>query len=85
MKEELAKIGVQVLIFENQIEINNEHLCEPNDIFDSHNDHRIVMALSLLSTKFNIQINHAQAILKSYPNFFKDLISLGGNVDENDS
>lgn len=45
------------------------------DTLDSHNDHRIVMALSILSTiaENAVVIDHAEAINKSYPRFFEDL------------
>lgn len=49
---------------------------------DSFNDHRIVMAAASASKKCDgvITIRNAQAVNKSYPSFFDDLISLGGNV-----
>ncbi|MEG0614814.1 MAG: 3-phosphoshikimate 1-carboxyvinyltransferase [Oscillospiraceae bacterium] len=47
---------------------------------DSFNDHRIVMALAIASTKSTapIVIKNAQAVEKSYPNFFDDFNKLGG-------
>ena len=49
---------------------------------DSFNDHRIVMASSILSCLGNEKtiITNAQAVDKSYPTFFEDLIMLGGKV-----
>lgn len=50
---------------------------------DGHNDHRIVMAAAIAATaaKGETYITCAEAVKKSYPDFFKDLISLGGKVD----
>jgi 3-phosphoshikimate 1-carboxyvinyltransferase len=50
---------------------------------DSHNDHRIVMALAILATVCQkpLTILGAEAINKSYPNFFLDLQNLGIKVE----
>ncbi len=50
---------------------------------DSHNDHRIVMALAIASMCCDqpIKILNAGAIKKSYPHFFKDFESVGGIVE----
>ena len=80
MKEELAKVGVEVIVNDNNVIVNKSLLHKPLVPFDSHNDHRIVMALSLFLTQFDIQINNANAINKSYPYYFKDLEKLGVDV-----
>ena len=51
-------------------------------IFDGGNDHRTVMSSSVLalSAKGPSEIIGAQAINKSYPAFFEDLVKLGGKV-----
>ncbi len=51
---------------------------------DSHNDHRIAMALavSALAGSGKVEIENAQAVSKSWPGFFEDLKSIGGNIDE---
>lgn len=82
MKEELAKIGSNIEILEDQIIVYKSSLHAPNKPFLSHNDHRIVMALTLISSLYDIQILNASAINKSYPNFFKDIQLLGGKVYE---
>lgn len=50
---------------------------------DGMNDHRIVMsaAIAALFCKEPVIIRGAQAVDKSYPNFFKDLEKLGGRYD----
>ena len=46
-------------------------------VFDSHNDHRIAMALAPLAMKIGaIEINNAEVVSKSYPNFWKDIALL---------
>ena len=51
--------------------------------FDGANDHRIVMASAVMAAVANGQsiINGSEAIVKSYPEFFKDYKKLGGNAD----
>lgn len=48
---------------------------------DSYGDHRITMALSILALRAPITITGAESINKSYPGFFEDLKSVGGNVE----
>ena len=81
MKEELAKVGVQVDIYDDKVIVYKDELKEPCGIFNSHNDHRIIMALSLLSTKFDIVISNAEAVSKSYPHYFKELEKVGVKID----
>lgn len=49
-----------------------------------HNDHRIVMAAAVASCGCTepVIIRGAQAVSKSYPDFFKDFAALGGEVHE---
>lgn len=51
-------------------------------VLDSHNDHRVVMALTMarLATKEPIEILGADAINKSFPHFFELLKSLGADI-----
>ena len=50
---------------------------------DSYGDHRIVMSAAVASQKCKncVIINNAQAVSKSYPDFFKDFKSLGGDTN----
>lgn len=50
----------------------------------SFNDHRMVMseAISIVGTSEEVKIWGAEAVNKSYPDFFKDYIQLGGEVIE---
>lgn len=77
MATELAKFGIQVDVFENAVKIHKGQLKAPKEILNSHNDHRIVMALSVISTLVGAEIDGCEAVSKSYPNFFEDIKSLG--------
>ena len=52
-------------------------------VFDGANDHRIVMSSAVLSAVANreSEILGAEAVNKSYPEFFKDYNLLGGKAD----
>lgn len=51
-------------------------------IFDSHDDHRIAMALAPLAIKIGaIEINNADVVSKSYPNFWKEFSQLTRHFD----
>ena len=80
MVQELAKFGVSATVEENAVEIHDCVLRTPTEVLSGHNDHRIVMALSLLCSKVGGVIDGAQAVAKSYPNFFDVIHSLGIEV-----
>lgn len=52
-------------------------------IIDSYGDHRIVMSASVIATAVDgdVIIKGAEAVTKSYPDFFEDYKNLGGNVN----
>ncbi len=82
MQEELNKIGCELEISSNQVIVHQAKLKIPKEEFNSHGDHRIAMALSLISTQFDIIINQAESVSKSYPNYFNELKRLGARIDE---
>ena len=81
MKAELEKMGAVVEIFENSVKIKGGKLHKPNSPLKSHNDHRIVMSLAVLCTALGGEIEGAEAIKKSYPEFFDVLSSIGGKME----
>lgn len=81
MKEELKKFGVSVTVGENFVDIKDPKIQAPTEVLYGHNDHRIVMALSVLSLINGGSIDGAEAINKSYPKFFEDLMSLGAEIN----
>ena len=77
----LEKFGVSYLLKDNEIEIYHNNLHKVNEIIDLPNDHRIVMAITVLLSRLSGEINGVEAINKSYPNFFSDIKKLGIEVD----
>lgn len=80
MKAELAKFGCNVDVSENKIIVHKCQLNRPQIALEGHNDHRIVMALSILSTVTGGTIYGAQAVEKSLPDFFQRLSALNIKV-----
>jgi len=78
---ELNKLGFKIDETIDSMIINGTSLVN-SGILDSHNDHRLVMAFAIAATKTSgeVVITNAEAINKSYPNFFKDFEMLGGNI-----
>lgn len=82
MAEELKKFGANVKVYENSVEIEKTQLKPPIVPLCGHNDHRIVMALSVLAAVFGAEIDGAEAVNKSYPDFFRVIKKAGVNVYE---
>ena len=80
LKTEMEKFGAKVEITEHSL-----HLY-PNDQLSNHptvatyNDHRMAMAFAPLALKTNLQIEDANVVSKSYPNFWEDLKIIGFQI-----
>lgn len=81
MKAELEKFGASVEIFENSVKIKGGNLHIPKVMLCGHNDHRIVMSMAVLCSILGGEIEGAEAVKKSYPEFFDVLSSLGGKME----
>ena len=81
MAQEMAKFGVMLTVEENRITVPAAPLHAPSGPLISHNDHRIAMALSLLCTRTGGEIRGAEAVRKSFPDYWARLQSLGIEVE----
>ena len=81
MKEELNKLGANIIEHEDGMTINGVDMLH-GGVVDSHNDHRVAMALAMASLKSSgdIKILNAGCVSKSYPNFWEVFEKLGGIV-----
>ena len=82
MAEEMAKFGVTLTLEENRIAVPAAALHAPSEALDSHNDHRIAMALSLLCTRTGGEIRGAEAVRKSFPDYWERLRSLKIDIEQ---
>lgn len=80
MHEELVKLGGGLIFGDNTITVPAQTLRYTEEVLDGHNDHRIVMALSVILSRTGGSIRGAEAIRKSYPGFWDDIKELGAEV-----
>ncbi|XFA98395.1 3-phosphoshikimate 1-carboxyvinyltransferase [Candidatus Izemoplasma sp. B36] len=77
----LKQMGVRIIMGDDYLEIVGPNKFRGGE-FDSYNDHRIAMMLAIAATvaESKTTITNAEAINKSYPNFYTDLESLGVKI-----
>lgn len=78
----LSKFGIKTTLEDDTLKVYGSNQLKGQQSFKSYDDHRIVMALSVAALKADgpITILDADAINKSYPEFFNDYQALGGRV-----
>lgn len=79
----LQALRVRVIEKENEITIFGDNKIK-HGVINSYNDHRIAMAFACLAPVVmeRLVIKNTECINKSYPDFFKDMIRLGGDISE---
>ena len=84
MEAELRKFGGQIESTENTVTVRGSRLHTPVEDLDGHNDHRVVMSLTVLAAAAGLPatITGAEAVAKSWPDFFDAMRRLGVEVDE---
>jgi 3-phosphoshikimate 1-carboxyvinyltransferase len=80
MAEELAKFGTSVVVHEDSIVVYPLAFHRPGELLHGHNDHRIVMALCTLLSLTGGEIDDAEAVRKSMPDYFEKMRRLGAQV-----
>ena len=83
MAQELAAFGTEVAVEENTVTVKPVAFHAPDRVLNGHNDHRIVMSLAVLLMQTGGEIAGAQAVRKSFPDFFEKLKLLGIEVQTN--
>ena len=78
--EELSKFGIKLDEYDDYVIVEGGTLHPPKESLNGQNDHRIVMTEAVLLTKFGGVIEGAEAVKKSYPDFFDDLQKIGVNA-----
>ena len=80
MKEELAKFGVVMEVTEDDVTVFPAVVHTPAVPVNSHSDHRVAMALSLILSVTGGIMEEAETVKKSFPDFFDVIQSLGIKV-----
>ena len=85
MEAELRAVGGLVESEGGTITVQGcaDRLHAPAGVLHGHNDHRVVMSLAVLSlaTGIPLTVDDAEAITKSWPNFFEAIKPLGAEVE----
>lgn len=76
MADELTKYNCHIIVNDNSVNIIKKELHTPKEILSSHNDHRVAMALSLLCFEHGGTISGAEAVNKSFGDFFQIIDTL---------
>lgn len=80
LKNEFEKLSAVIEIKDDYMMITGSKLIGTN--VNSHNDHRIAMALAVaaLTTNSPVVIEQSEAVAKSWPNFFETFSQIGAKV-----
>ncbi len=84
LQEEFGKMGVRIELNDDTMIIHGGNRVKGANVHSRH-DHRIAMACAIADLKAEGEtvIEEAQAIKKSYPDFYDDLEKLGADVSLN--
>jgi len=85
MAKELSKLGAWIRETQDGLIISGQDMLKGGTV-NSWGDHRIAMALAIASIRCEepVVIENSDVISKSYPDFWRDFIELGGIIDEFD-
>ncbi len=81
MAQELSQFGADIKVYDNEIVVNEAELHTPKNELYCHNDHRVTMALTVLASVYGGTLTGAEAVKKSYPQFFDTVSSVGLNTE----
>ncbi len=77
LRIELTKLGANISVTNDSLTLVASKEINSNVKIATYNDHRMAMAFAPLAIKVPICIENAEVVSKSYPDFWKDLESLG--------
>ncbi|WP_298418516.1 3-phosphoshikimate 1-carboxyvinyltransferase [uncultured Kordia sp.] len=82
LKVELEKLGATVDITEESLYLHETSAINENISIETYKDHRMAMAFAPLGLRVPLQIEKADVVSKSFPDFWKDLEKIGLVVKE---
>lgn len=77
LKNEIKKLGTTIEITKNSLHLNSPNALQSGVHIATYNDHRMAMAFAPLALKIPLNIDDAEVVSKSYPDFWSDLSALG--------
>lgn len=82
LKNELTKLGANITVTDNSLHLNSSDKISSKVSISTYKDHRMAMAFAPLALKTDLEIENADVVSKSYPDFWKDLQHIGFKCDE---
>ena len=82
LQTELSRLGGKVHIDAESLILEPDATLISDQAINTYNDHRMAMAFGPLAMKTDLFINDAGVVSKSYPDFWKDLKTLGFGIVE---
>ncbi|MNQ29071.1 3-phosphoshikimate 1-carboxyvinyltransferase [compost metagenome] len=82
LRIELTKLGANISVTNDSLTLVASNHINSNIAIATYNDHRMAMAFAPLALRVPIIIDNAEVVSKSYPDFWKDLESLGFEITE---
>ena len=82
LQKELSKLGALISITNDSLYLAPSKSIPSSQSIATYNDHRMAMAFAPLALKGAINIENADVVSKSYPNFWNDLELLGFEILE---
>lgn len=77
LKTELEKLGAEVRITDASLTLKPASAITPNVTVETYNDHRMAMAFAPLAFRTDLEINNAEVVSKSFPNFWQLMAAVG--------
>jgi 3-phosphoshikimate 1-carboxyvinyltransferase len=82
LRTELSKLGASISVTDESLTLAPSNNINPNQTIATYNDHRMAMAFAPLALRTNINIENAEVVSKSYPDFWNDLKKLDFEISE---
>ncbi len=80
LQTELTKLGAKLTEDNGHWKLEPGRIPPGKPVFQTYHDHRMAMGLAPLSTLMDISIEGPEAVRKSYPTFWDDLVGLGFTI-----
>ena len=72
----LLKVGANITETPDALIIDPQSVYKAGQLLDSHHDHRLAMAFTVLGLKIGCSVQDIQSCRKSYPAFVRDIKSI---------
>ena len=82
LKNELTKLGATIAVTNESLILRDTSEINKNITIATYQDHRMAMAFAPLALKTPINIENADVVSKSYPDFWEDLKKIGFEISE---